>query len=638
MKNSIADRIHDFLKEFPPFDLLKSDKLQTVANQVKIIYLEKGKTVFNIGDEYHDNFYVVRNGSIALYQNKRKNRELIDICDGGDMFGLRPLIIKEKYQLEATAYEESIIYSIPIEVFKSVADKNSKINKYLMIAFASNTFDSYSSEITGNVFGDYIPNNNQDIANLQTAQYSKNPITCREEATLQEAAIVMSENKIGCIIVVDSNKYPVGIITNSDIKNKIATGKFPIDTSVKNIMSSPVVTFPPDITVDNVQLQMIKRDIGHICITKDGTINSKVRGVLTYHDVLVSIGNNPSALLKEIKRAKRSKKLREVRNKANSLLKRYLDQKIPIYHIVRIISEINDAVNKRVVELSIKKMSTPPPCKFSWLSIGSQGRGEQLLYTDQDNAILFEDVAQDKLEETRAYFLELARHATKSLNKIGFEYCPAEMMASNANWCLSLTEWKNQFKEWIMNPNEKAILLSQVFFDFSCPYGDEELPKLLTDSIYNDLDNTSIFFSVLSKDALKSASPLGFFKQFIVEENGDHKDQFNLKNRALMPLVDAARFLILTKRVRGINNTSKRFLELAKIEPQNQELYKSCAYAYEALLKFRTTQGLTHNDSGKFIELSELTKEEKAKLKRSFKPIREIQELIQNRLNMANFK
>ena len=343
-------------------------------------------------------------------------------------------------------------------------------------------------------------------------------------------------------------------------------------------------------------------------------------------------------ILKEIKRAKRNKTLRALRLKANTLLKSYLDQSIPLSHIVKIISKINDAVNVRAIELAIKKIGINPPVAFSWIAIGSQGRKEQLLFTDQDNALIFDNVYKDDYKQTQAYFLELARLVTKSLNKIGFEYCEADMLASNMEWCKSVSEWQEQFKDWIFNPNEKAILLSSIFFDYTHVYGDKTLVNTLTDTIYESVKDTTRFFSFLGKDALKSPPPLGFFKQFLVEQNGDQKDLFNIKSKALMPLIDAARLLVLSKQVKDVNSTYERFEKLAELEPNNKELFDSCAYAFKALLKFRTKQGLLHNSSGKFIELASLTKEEKLKLKRCFKPINEIQQSLKLRFDLTHSK
>ena len=127
-----------------------------------------------------------------------------------------------------------------------------------------------------------------------------------------------------------------------------------------------------------------------------------------------------------------------------------------------------------------------------------------------------------------------------------------------------------------------------------------------------------------------------FFREFLLEQDGAHKDFFNIKNRALMPLADAARVLILSHSVKSISNTAERFEKLAELEPANSELYLACAYSYKALLKFRTKQGLLHNDSGQYISLETLSKAEKIKLKSTFKTIKELQEIIRIRFNASN--
>jgi CBS domain-containing protein len=351
---------------------------------------------------------------------------------------------------------------------------------------------------------------------------------------------------------------------------------------------------------------------------------------------MVSLGNNPAVLIKALKRTTKVKEIKPIRARIMQLLQGYLDQNIPMTLITKIITELNDACVTRVIDISLKKMNTPPPVKFTWLALGSQGRDEQMLHTDQDNAIVYENVSEVFKDETKAYFLKLATYINKGLFTIGYEYCPAEMMASNPKWCMSLDEWKDQVAYWIKNPGKNEVLLSFIFFDYSVKYGNRELVDQLSDSIFENVKANPIFYVHLVSGALQSPSPTGFFRQFLVEQDGANKDQFDIKRRALMPLTDAARVLILSHSVKSISNTAERFEKLAELEPQNSELYLSCSYSFKALLKFRTKQGLLHHDSGQFIALESLSKMEKIKLKRTFKTIKELQELISVRFNVSN--
>ncbi len=635
MKNTIAERIQDFLKKYPPFNLLNKKDLFSICKQVEVIYLEKGKFVFKQTETTHNMFYITNKGAIKLTQIDDNNKiDIIDICDEGDIFGLRSLILKEHYFMNAEANEESIIYGIPSEIFKPFTEKNKNIKNYLITSFASNVKDPSIVEEKGNTSSYIKKENNNDLFNLQKVEYTKKPIHCKEKATIKEIALSMRACEISAMVVVKEKK-PVGIITDKILRNKIVTGDFNLDCEAFKIMKSPVVTSTKDITIPEAHIAMLKNNVSHICITKDGTPDSKLTGILSLHDVIVSLGNNPSVLIKEVKRAQSSKKLRTIRKKVDLLLKQYLEQELPFSHILNIISEINTAIIYRSINLCLKKMETPPPVKFAWISLGSQGRGEQLLLSDQDNALIFEDVAEEKFQETQEYFLTLSNKIVKYLNTIGYEYCPADMMASNPKWCTSLNQWKLQFNDWVLNPDDSGILLSSIFFDYEYIYGAKELTEELTEELFKTININKRFLSLLSKEIIQKPSPIGFFRQFLVEHNGEQKDFFNIKIRALIPLMDAARVLTLYHNTKNTNNTLARFRKLSELEPQNEDLYKSCERAFRTLLKFKTEQGILHNNTGKLIQLESLSKAEKLKLKRAFKPIKEIHELLIVRFNLA---
>jgi CBS domain-containing protein len=637
MKNTISHRVADFLKNFPPFSFLHQKDIETLSEQISIIYKEKDSIVFAENEETHNCFYVVHKGAVTL-RNSQEN-DILDRCDEGDIFGLRPLIANENYQMEARTYEESILYAVPISIFKPYALENRAVGNFLIESFASNTRNPYSKSHSGKLYGETIGSETLDIdknlLDIQPVKYSKKLITCYSTTTAKEIAEIMTKKNVGAILVIE-DKLPIGIITDKDLRNKIVTGEFPISTTAGLIMTAPVITYPKKMTVTQAQMAMMKSNISHLCLTKDGTANTKAVGILSKHDVMVELGNNPAVLIKAVKRAKKAKQIKPIRASIMQLLQGYLDQNIPMTLISKIITELNDVCIKQVIEIALKKMKTPPPVKFSWLALGSQGRSEQLLHTDQDNALVYEDVPEELKETTKKYFLELATHVNKGLFDIGYDYCPAEMMASNPKWCLSLGEWESLVYHWITNPGKNEVLLSFIFFDYSLSYGDRELVNNLSDFIFENIKANPVFYIHLVSGALQSPSPTGFFRQLLVEQDGAHKDFFDIKRRALMPLTDAARVLILSHSVKSISNTPERFEKLAELEPHNRELYLACSYSYKALLKFRTKQGLLHHDSGQFIALEALSKLEKIKLKRTFKTIKELQELITIRFNPSN--
>lgn len=638
MKNSIAERIADFLKNFPPFNSLTYLELVKIANEVQVVHVDKNNVLFKVGDKTHSFFYIVKEGAIGLSVTSDSEEALIDKCDEGDILGLRPFFAKDNYLMTAKAREESLLYAIPIEVFKPYVSQNQEVLSFLLESFASNTRNPYDKENKGKLISENVIYDEQssEIQYFQPISYTKKPITANRKDSVKFVAQTMTQSKIGSVII-EENQFPLGIVTDKDLRSKIATGLFTIDVAVDQIMSAPVITVPENISIAETQMMMLKHNIGHLCVTVDGTNKSKIMGIISEHDVVVAQANNPGVLLKQTKRATRSKELKAVRDKLTDLIQNSLDKNIPIQHISNIVGEINIAITKRAVELAIEKMDEKPPTRFAWLNIGSQGRKEQLLITDQDNALVFEDVEEERYNEVKKYFLEMAEKVTKTLNKIGYEYCPAEMMASNPMWCKSLTDWNKQYNSWINTPGEKGILMCSIFFDYDCIYGDEKLVSAITENILNQVTNNHLFFAYLGTDALKNPPPLGFFRQFLVENDGEHKDAFDIKSRALMPLVDAARLLTLSLNVKGINNTFHRFKKLAELEPQNAELFDNCADAFSLLSKFRTEEGLLNNSNGRYLNLNELSKSDKVKLKNAFQPIHDIQDAIKNRFQLTYF-
>ncbi|WP_452218580.1 DUF294 nucleotidyltransferase-like domain-containing protein [Lacinutrix undariae] len=635
MKNTIAERIADFLKRFPPFDLLNKTQLLEISQQVKIKYLEKNQVVYNQNEDLHKHFYIINKGAVALVKDTNNKTEVIDKFDEGDVFGLRPLFAHENYTVGTVTDEECILYSIPIDLFRPLAENNKKIGNYLIEIFASNTENPFSKEHQEKFFSDadIIRNPTDNHFELQPVKYTKKIVTAKPNNSIQSIAILMSTKNIGSVVIEDKNT-PIGIITDKDLRNKVATGRFSISDDASNIMSNPVLCYPKNLTIAQAQITMMKHKIGHLCITQDGTPNSKIMGLVSEHDMVVMKGSNPSVLMKAIKRSNSTKDLKRIREKIMVLLKGYIIQNIPLTHISKIIFELNDATIKRIVERCIIKMKEQPPVKFAWMSLGSQGRKEQLLQTDQDNAIIFENVKPEDLETTRAYFLKLAKRVNKRLKTIGFEFCDADMMAKNPEYCLTLEEWKQKFSNWTTNTGNDEILLSSIFFDFDISYGDSNLTNELAEHTLHLTKNNKLFMSKLGANAIRSASPLGFFRQFLVENDGEYKDHFDIKKRGLMPMVDAGRLLAYHYQIKNITNTAERFEKLAELSPENKTLYLACSYAFKAISKFRTKNGILNHDNGRFIELQTLTKEERMKLKRSFKTISNVQEFIKIRFNL----
>ena len=465
--------------------------------------------------------------------------------------------------------------------------------------------------------------------------YNKNPLTSSPQAIVQNVAQIMTDNLSGCVVIQENN-LPVGIVTDTDLRSKIATGRFYITTLVSNIMSSPVITVPENISLAEAQLFMLRHNVTHLCVTVDGSDKTEIRGVISQQDIISAQANNPGILIKEIKRAQNPDELKRLQEKLAEFIRTSIDKKIPLSHINTIAGEVNMAMIKRSIDLAILEFGSPP-ARFAWLSIGSQGRKEQLLLTDQDSILVFEDVAPDKYRDVKEYFLKLAKKVISTLETVGYPYCPYGHMASNQIWCKSLTDWKNQYSNWMNTPGEKTDEICSIFFDYELAFGEIQLEEALTEHVFRNAEKNKKFFAFLGTDSLKKPAPLSFFKQFNLEEEGENKDKFDIKTRAIMPLVDAARVLIISHNIKGINNTFLRFKQLAITEPKYSEVYLNAAEAFITLSKFRTQEGLKNGTTGQYVNLEELSKSDKEKLKNALLPMKDLEEIIKNKFQLTYF-
>jgi len=636
--NTVAEQIADFLKEYPPFNYLTFQELSEIATSIRVINLDKNKELFQVNDLLHDSFYVVASGVINLTVIADAEETLLNKCNAGDIFGLRPFFAKNNYMMTAKAREESIIYAIPIVTFRPFVANNSQVLNYLLESFAVNTRNPKDKEnLVGKLISDtvYYSDQQSELQYFQTLSYNLTPLIAKKTTTAQEASLLMTESLKNNILVIE-NDLPVGIVTDTDMRSKIATGRYPLTVLIDKIMSAPVITVVENISLAEAQLLMLKNNVTHLCVTVDGTDKSAVKGMINEHDLIIAQASNPGVLIKEIKRCQTSKELKQIRERLTDLIQTSITKNIPISHIFNIASEINLAIIKRSVELSILDLGSPP-ARFAWLSIGSQGRKEQLLLTDQDSILIFEDVAADKYRDVKDYFLKLAKKTTAILEKIGYEFCPNGHMGSNLIWCKSLTDWIKQYDNWMNTPGENSNEISSIFFDYEIAFGEQKIEDALTNGIFKNAKNNSLFFDFLGNDALRKNSPLSFFKNFNVEDDGPHKNKFDIKTRALLPLIDGARLFALYFEIRGINNTFQRFKQFAINDPKHSEVYLKCAEAFLILSKFRTLEGLKNDNSGQFINLEELTKTDREKLKNALLPMKELEDLIKSKFQLTQF-
>lgn len=629
-KNSIVDRVKAFLEAYPPFTRMTTTEVQLLAEQVSIRYARPQEVLFQQGDRPGAVCYLVREGAVRIQQEGT----LIDLCDEGDLFGVRPLIADDNYLADAVVEEEALLYELPVQVLKQVMADNAAVALFFAADFAAGR-SQYQQAMSAAGEGIKVWQTGGDTEGALLAPIAidaqKTVISTSSSHTIQEAAQRMRDHRVGSIIVVDKEQYPVGIITDTDLRNRIATGEVQLTAPVATLMHHPVVTIAPHATLADCLMTMAQHRVHHLVATEDGTNQSPVAGIISDHDLLLELGNHPALYLKEIRKVTTAEELKAIRDRFDRLLQTYLKQQVDIQFIARMATSINDALTQRCIELAKSNMPAAPEGEWCWWQLGSGARSEQLIRTDQDHALLFESSKPDAM---RAWLLKLAEEVSQYLEIIGFVPDPAGVSATNPKWCLSISEWKEQFHQWIHQPEAHNLLLSTIFFDYRPVFGSVDLSRQFTDWLYSELGKQDLFLGYMAKNALQNPSPLGFFRQFLLESSGNHEDEFDLKLRVMLPFVDAARVITLEHKIQGINSTVERYMALAEKEPKNKALFEEAALSFEVLLRLRARFGFAGHHTGRYINIEALTKLERQMLRNIFKTLKALQQVLEVRFQL----
>ncbi len=287
--NAIAERIADFLKKYPPFNILSIEELTLVALSLRVENIEKNKILFQINDALNDSFYVVASGVINLSVISDAEETLLNKCIEGDVFGLRPFFAKNNYMMTAKAREESIVYAIPINTFRPFVAQNGAVLNFLLESFASNTANPYDLENKKNLISDniVISNKPSEIQYFQSLSYNTTPLKLASSTVVKDVAQIMTDNLLDNAIISEQN-FPIGIITDTDMRTKIATGRYSILSTIDKIMSSPVITVAENVSLAEAQLLLLKYNVSHLCVTQDGSNKSEIKGIISEHDLVVA--------------------------------------------------------------------------------------------------------------------------------------------------------------------------------------------------------------------------------------------------------------------------------------------------------------------------------------------------------------
>jgi CBS domain-containing protein len=463
-----------------------------------------------------------------------------------------------------------------------------------------------------------------------SAIFRANIATCPINTPVNQAARKMSRSNASAILIKDDSRQITGIVTDADLREKVLAKDLPSDTPVSQIMSSPVITISADSQVFEAFLTMINKDKRHLAVCGE---SGDISGILTEKDLITAQTKAAYLLLKSITSAGNMADLENIHDRLCRMLLDPIRNGLNPEVITRLITTFSDAILDKIMTLSLEEVG-PAPCAFVFLIMGSEGREEQTLVSDQDNAIVYADPSTDtEAEAADDYFTRLADLVCTRLDMAGYRFCTGNNMAKNPKWCQPLSVWKQYFHTWIRKAKPEDLLNSSIFFDFKGAYGNLSLASELKDHLFESIRGWSGFLRNMTENALYFKPPIGLFGKLRVESEGKHKNAFDIKY-AMLPITDVTRVYALKNNVRQTNTLSRLFRLYTRHAITARE-YHNIVQSYNFLMKLRFRRQITNiMDEGtppdNYINPSNLSHLDRHMLKEIFKTI----ESFQQKLNM----
>ncbi|MHA7816606.1 MAG: putative nucleotidyltransferase substrate binding domain-containing protein [Pseudohaliea sp.] len=528
--------VGEFLAQSLPFDLLEPAELDRAVSALLVSYHPHGDR-FDAASE-PAGLRIVRSGAVDLRDSSNK---LLDRLGEGENFHIGNLNAGDDTVI-ATVIEDSLLYLLPDEAYRELRAGNRAFDRY---------FSRQRSRRLRRA-ARYMPEANPLLSPLRESM-STDLLCMPPDAPVQAVAAAMAERRVSSAFISEGDQL-LGIVTDRDLRTRCLAAGLPASTAVRGIMTPDPEGIGPEDTIFNATLLMTQRGFHHLPVLDAG----RLVGVITTSDLILARRNDPVYLVQHLSRQDSVEGMVELLSALSDQLQQWVSAGMRAEQVSRLLTAISDAVTVRLIQLA-ERAHGPAPGPWAWLGFGSQARGEQLLGADQDNGIVIDDRVP---AAERGWYAAVARSVCDGLAACGYKYCPGGIMATTDEWRQPLATWQDTVAGWTRTPTPAAVMRVSIFFDLRTVYGEESLCARLQQVMLERASSNTIFLAALAANALANAPPLGIFRRFVVDRDGEHRDSLDLKKRGVLPITEIVRLHALAHKLTAVN-TNERLEALA---------------------------------------------------------------------------
>ena len=616
-----------FLKNCHPYNLLPDEVLLGVADLLQEIRYQKDSTVYHQENTKLRGVDIIVEGSYeSFFYDSAQNKRLIEIHEPGYCYGGISVLLNRRKSLRTViAKKGTLVYFLHRRDFRALCQANDPFFHYFISEYGKRMLNEEFAHFVKRPAAfqeSYIAAEQLYSRKIEAMPY-REIVSCPQETPIYKAAQLMAEARVSCLFITNSEAQIVGYVTDITLRDNVVAKQVAVQLPVGSIMNAPVVSINSQAYLYEAILIMFQTKTRYLLVETNG----QFQGVLSRNKLLSEQTQSPFIFIQSVKLALSLDELKSKWQQVPEIVMQLLDRGVNAEIANQVITTVADTIAVKVIEGVIDELGAPP-AKFVFMVLGSEGRKEQSLKTDQDNAIIYEDKANEQRELVRAYFLKFADLVSERLNQIGFSFCSGGFMAKNPKWTHSLSHWKRNYETWMQDSVPETVMKFATFFDCRYLYGEnsimEELKAFLDQELQKPMER--VFFH-MANNALQYEPPLTFFRNIKTFTVGS-QEVFNIK-KAMTPIVDLVRVYALKNRVFEIN-TGERLKALKDkgvfTEKEFMELMQSYYYLMSLRLKRQANQIIQDKtEPENYIEIRSLTKIEQATLKEIFKIIKDFQ-------------
>lgn len=618
-----------FLGTVAPFDQLPAELLATLAAELTQRDYPAGQVIYEQDrSELHELSIIYRGQVEKYFLGPEGRHHHPETFVAGETFGAISILLNNGTAIRSVRTQaNTTLFQLPEKRFQALCRAYPAFYEFFTQQFGRRMLDGgYAQWLMGRqtrTSGFQVA----DRAFTQQLSQWYQPILnqCGTETSVQEAARSMRYFRQNYVLVVDPQREPVGLITDRELRDRVVAEGLPASRPVAEVMRSLLPEIQASAYMYEAILLMFRQKIDYLLV-RDGR---ELLGLVSLDQLLNAQGKSPFLFVQGIAYDHSADALRDKWAEVPGIVDHLLERGTRPETVNQVVSVISDAIAHNIIRRAIERLG-PPPAKFVFMALGSEGRKEQTLRTDQDNAIIYEDLSGERRETARAYFLRLGQEVCDELAEVGFAYCDGDLMAKNPKWTHSLSHWQANYRRWIAEPGGENALIGGTFFDCRAIYGEVTLLQELRRSILATLEGgAGAFFMVLGRASLVNKVPLSLFGGFQLTEQGPRKG-LNLK-RAMNIITDFARLYALQQQLPA-TNTGERLRQLAiKGVLPNGEL-DELLQAYYFMMRLRLTHQSRQLQAGQLpdnlLDPEVLSKIERVTLREIFRLMEKYQKRV----------